>query len=511
MRGCFVSLGIATLVALVPMRSHGDAITEATISVDASGESGIALRHELVVKIEGSESRSAFDLFLHRDVQLTRVSSSGKPVSFTSADVEGTGLRKWSLDVDVTAGQERRWVVEATVGATNHLGIHVGADGGYLLPGSGWFPSTALESEERAIHTTSVVAPRGSIAIAAGTEAGSWKTAIPARPFAVWGEYVVEDISAPGGDGAGRALRLVRKAGRQGEPPGIATLTALLDALTIGMGEPCGEGPWTLVDIRGGVTRGGLRTLFWDEQQFAAGEVGGANLIQRRDLAGALAASFWTECVTFRGDLAAWISHGTQIYLGDATTIALDPSDDWTETEAVVIGSRRAALIQDVSRNGALTGLVPVSDDADRLLATRGALVAHLAAEAVPSRSKWVEFLALTRKRSGSEALSWLDLRKAANRTFPRQHAFLEPWLNGDGLAAFRITDHEIVASHGSDRYRVEVRNEGNIEGRPRSPATPSTVTSSCDRGFGFPTPIPARFCSPTWTASGGSWSSLAA
>jgi hypothetical protein len=219
------------------------------------------------------------------------------------------------------------------------------------------------------------------------------------------------------------------------------------------------------VDVGNGVAAGGWGAVFWDEAA-AAGASGPAATVLERDLAGALATTFWTEQLRAVGPHAAWLSRSIALYLGDVTRIALDESDVQREAiEASVLSPRRAAFLQGLAGDRPIAGVVPVSADGPASLATRGALLAHMLAEAAPSRTEWLVSLAAFRKEYAGATVDLATFREFVRRTFPTHLEPVWPLLDTADLPRFRIEDHGPTKGLQSDRYKVTVGNGGTITG----------------------------------------------
>jgi hypothetical protein len=363
----------------------------------------------------------------------------------------------------------------------------VDSTGGFLLPGSGWFPQLAPESDERVVHSTSFALPAGWTGIAAGSSGapGAWTTGAAGRPFAVWGEYERSDAGAAATGGESVACAVYRRSGASGEVPRLSLLADVVQNLETGLGPAAGEGPFKLIDVGKGVMWGGLRAVFWDEEASRRVSTGKAARLLERDLSGALASSFWTESVTCRGELGAWISRAFARYLGDVAYVALDASDRRNELEAVVIGARRAAFLEALEGDRPLQGLVPLSPNGSLVLEGRGALVAHLAAEAARTRSDWIAELRRLRGALGDATLDWSGFRELIKERFPVHHQDLRPFLETTDLPDFRIASHGPSEKH-KGRYRVEVVNKGIIE----APAEVVTYTRDGHELHTFRLPI---------------------
>jgi hypothetical protein len=395
---------------------------------------------------------------LARGVTVTAVRAEEATLPANVTDVPGTSLRRWTvrLPVPIPLGDSRNLEIDTEIRPDGVAGIRMDADGGALLPGSGWYPAVHAEGDELLAHATSFKLPDGFSAVAAGggAQGGLVGTEAAARPFAAWGRWTRSEFTQ--GDVSFVAYRT---GGRSGAPPKVETIAALIDGLTIGLGQPEGQGPWTLADVGRGLLAGGQRTLLFDESQHLSGQP-----LVTRDVAGALAPSFWTESMRFSGPYAALFSRALPLFLGDAAAIALDRSDDRWRTEARLAGARRTEFLADLSRDRALRDLKPSSDGADRVLRTRGALAWHMSADAVSSLSQFMAFLAEFRSNFHGTNVDAEVFGADLGRRFPNQHTFVQPFLDTTDLPDFVIADHgESDDDKMRDRYRVEVENRGKV------------------------------------------------
>ena len=447
--------------------ASADEITRAKLRIDATQGTQMAIDGEFVWTAEGRQPRTTLELYLAQDVTITRLTAEGRELTLASEPVAGSHLRKWTalLGVPIPSGTSRTLEFAMSCAPAGMAGIRAGENGGYLLPGSGWFPSTTPWSSEHVTHSTSFQLPAGWSGIAAGTRpdgAGEmWTTTTAARPFAAWGPFERVDRTDEHPDGT-TTFEVYRRVSSAEDEEAFASVARIVDHLRTGLGEESGFGSWKLVDVGEGVVAGGSRTIFWDESAFQ-GASGAARQILERDVAGAAAASFWSEHFEFHGELAAWLSSSFDRHIGDLAAISLDPSDERTPTEARIIGSRRSAFAQGQSEDRALRGLVPFGPVAAWCLETRGTLLAHLAAEAAPSRTGWMEFLASARQNLAGRSVDWEAIRAELAAVFPNQHTFLTPLLDTTDLPDFRITDHAMQETKMKPRYRVDVENVGTV------------------------------------------------
>ncbi|HMB68704.1 MAG TPA: hypothetical protein VKU85_05310, partial [bacterium] len=302
-------------------------------------------------------------------------------------------------------------------------------------------------------HTVSFRLPDGWTGIAAGIRGpdGAW-TATTGRPYAVWGRYTE---GTAGESSIDRPFPVWFRDGAREELPAPPPFVKQLGALEVGLGDAPGSGDWKV--IQADRCAGGLRTLFW------GGPVPEEPRLLQRELAGALAAGFWTESFAFRGPRAAFLAAALPMQIGDATASAASGVDDLTGLERVTIGSRRAAYIEAISGDRALDGLVDLSDAGDRLVPTRGALVAHVLAEHSPSRSEWMLDLARFREAHRGEEVDWETFSAAL---FWKTRELIEPFLATVNVPDFRLLSHSIQDTKmGGLRYAVEVANEGTMAG----------------------------------------------
>jgi len=450
-------LGGALFLLLLPLLaaapSRADRISRAAIAVDAS-PAGADVTMDLTWS--ASEPRTELVLYLHQGLDVKSATVAGKDVEVASEPVAGSRLAAWTLSRTKVSSQAgfpagENPIVLKVAAAGDLADLRAGDDGGALYPGSGWFPRVAVSGDEVLPHTVTFRLPEGWSGIAAGNRGadGVW-TASTGRPYAVWGSYreVAGDPTS-----TERAFSYWERKGDEAESPPPAMVALLLDALEVGLGEAEGAGDWKVVQTDR--IEGGLRTLFW----------GGAGPerpeLLERDLAGAMAAGFWTECFAFRGPRAAFLARALSFQLGDVAVSAARRPDDFTELESVTIGSRRDAFLAVLGDDRPLDGLVDLSADGDRLLRTRGALVAHVLAEYSPSRSRWMVDLAAFRKDHDGEELSWDTFSPSV---FWKTRELIEPFLATTDLPDFRMGPHSVQETKmGGRRYSVEVSNQGNL------------------------------------------------
>jgi hypothetical protein len=462
-----VWLGLTLVLSTIPTSALADGLSRATLTVDATRGAEVSIEGEFVWTAEGRQPRTTLEMYLAKAVRLTSVTADGRELATASEPVSGSDLEKWTvrLDVPLAPGTSRTLRYRAALSASSMPGIRVSGSSGYLLPGSGWFPSVSPWTAERVTHSVTFRLPSGSVGVAAGSLPGGasevWTCTTPARPFAAWGEFerVVRTDEHPDGTAT---FEIYRRRGRSGDVPAFDRLTRIIDHLRTGLGAESGTGAWKIVDVGDGVVAGGQRAIFWDEGALAK-STGRERTIAERDMAGAAAASFWSENFAFSGDLAAWLSTSFDRHLGDLAVISLDTSDDRWATEALVVGSRRDAFATGQAQDRPLQGLTPTGATAAWSLETRGTLVAHLAAEVVPDRPRWMSFLAGVRPKFAGKALDWAAFKQELSANFPNQHTFLMPFLDSTDLPDFRISDHGAQEAKLKPRYRVEVENVGSV------------------------------------------------
>lgn len=444
------ALCILAAALLCASPSRADRVSGAAIAVDAK-PAGADVTFDLTWT--AAAPRASVTVYLASALRVTSASVAGKDVQAAPEPVKGSGLTAWKLPAAVKAGESSiRLRAQAAPGSAP--GLRVGEGGGQFLPGSGWFPRTTAAGTEIAAHTVSFTLPEGWSGIAAGTRGddGTW-TAPTGRPYAVWGPYDSRTETAEASDGSSRSFAVWRRAGDGKGQPALTNVADLLDALDVGLGEAEGAGDWKVVEAD--ETAGGLRTLFW------GGTPAENATLRERDVACALAASYWTESAAFRGDRAAFLSRALALQIGDISVSALSDEDDLTALEAVTIGSRRAAFVKAIAKDRPLHGLIDVAEGAGFTLATRGALVAHTLAEQWPSRSRWVFDLREFRKAHRGKEVDWDTF---AELIFWKTKELIEPFLATTDLPDFRILSQSVQDTKlGGRRYAVEVENRGKV------------------------------------------------
>ncbi|NNE42677.1 MAG: hypothetical protein HKN12_00585 [Gemmatimonadetes bacterium] len=457
-----VAAGLA--VSLAASSAAADSITDARIAVDTRTPGQVALRYDL--EWTPDNARTEARIFLAEDLNVTEVTLGKKPIDATSGDAEGT-LRAWTIPLPskVEGGQTTSFSVRATLAAGNGRGLEIGKGSGALMPGAGWFPRTELQTETRTPHTVTFLLEDGATGVAAGDPRGGgiWQSDT-CRPYAVWGDYVSETVSGQGGDGVVN-FDVWRRDGNKKYTPDADFVARAVQGLTIGLGEPAGSGNWKLVDVASGAPRGAARTVFYDGS--SAPPTGDAATVRDRDLVSAAAVTFWTDAMTWQGSLAAFFSHSMTHYIGDVTYTALrDDVDNRDFLEAVTVGDRRKAFLARKSADRPLEALVSCSPGAQELLATRGALAAHLMATSVTSRRpRWIVQLQRFRGRHENTPATAEAFRANLRDQTVEEVA---PFLTTTDLPDYYIGEHGAQETkrkglHSGMRYRVEVGNRGKI------------------------------------------------
>jgi hypothetical protein len=464
-------VGTATLALLTATPvARGDSIERARIELDLTDPARIGWTTEFDWYAEGDAPFLRLEVHLSRDVSVTAGFSEGKDLLLSHRDVYGTWMRIWSVELPtmLEPGHSRTVTLRGSIVPQDSPGLHQDERGGFLLPDSGWFPRTSMEMEELVAHVTTFTLPPTMTGIAAGRPApeGGWEAEIPGRPYAVWGEYVSSEHTGGDSSASEETVVLYRRAEDSGPPPRIDTILQVIRSHQAGLGDAAGSGPWRLIDVGKGVVSGGQRTLFWDES--AARSITGepASTLLDRDLAGALAAGFWTESIRFRHGTGPWLARAIPLYLGDAAVSAFAAPENRLARESIVIGSRREAFLKGIQRDRAISEVSALSLEGRHVLETRGALVAHLMAEAAGSESDWIEMLSEFRTENEGRIASGKDFRDKLRWAFADQHGFLAPYIGTTQLPDFRIVSHEVVADgRGGEQLRVEVENRGQLKG----------------------------------------------
>lgn len=457
-----VVVAATTLLLSTAAGSFADTLLRAKTRVDATDPKSVVITHDVGWNAQGGSPRSEVAFYLAADLEVTEVRSEGAVLVARAEAVPGTTLKKWRvrLPVPLSAGSTRPLVVSARVVRPGGRGLRADASGGCLLPGSGWFPSLAPNSDEIVAHATEFALPAGQRGIACGGPSGSsWLAAQPGRPYAVWGTYQFTAHTAGGVE-----FNVWRKSAESKAPVRLEKLARLVEAFDTGLGPASGSAAWKLVDVGGDEIAGGQRTLFWNEAR-AAADPERITLFDR-DLSCGLAASFWEEAFRFGGDYAVFAARGISRELGDATAATLDASDDRWKTEALFLKDRRATFVASRSVDRALRNLPLHSQATPAVVNGRAALVAHLAAEGCPGLTYWVKALGDFRKENLAQTATWEQLVAFVGRKYPNQHAFIAPFLDGTDVPDFVLGEHG-PSKEGStgQRYKVEVVNRGKVAG----------------------------------------------
>ncbi|GJM43585.1 MAG: hypothetical protein DHS20C21_04270 [Gemmatimonadota bacterium] len=448
------------LLALIsPDGARADSLLRDRITVDAS-TADVTVKHQLTwtASLDG-RPRTSLHFHLAEGVHVTAASAEGASLAASSKELPGSYLRVWTLTLPVPLplGDSREIEVTTSVKDAGVPGIRLDAAGGALLPGSGWVPQINPDADELLEHRTLFRLKEGQTAMAAGVGSGTVFGAETAgRPFAVWGTWDRTEFQR--GD---LSFVAYRKPGATGDLPGADKFVPLIRALELGAGPAVASGPWTFIDVGNGILEGGQRTVFWDEATLTSD-----NPLRVRDIAGALAVSFWSESIRFTGPLSALFSRAFPLYLGDAATATLDVSDARWKTSARLVGARRDQFIRERSQDRSLMGLLPSSPDAPRLVRTRGAMVVHMTADACPNTSYFMDFVRTFREAYDGDTVDETVFGSELGRRFAKQHDHLQPYLETTDLPDFVITDHGLAGKDGAKRrLRVEVENRGTAAG----------------------------------------------
>ncbi|MFN8178189.1 MAG: hypothetical protein U0167_09680 [bacterium] len=460
--GCIVAVALAAAACATP--ATADMLGRARITVDASKPPAVELQESFDWSAQGGAPRPELAFFLARSIQVKSAKSQGAALALRSEGVAGAPMTKWivKLPTPLAPGAARSIDLVASVAAGGAPGIRADAKGGCLLPGSGWFPAISIETDEMPPHVTEIRVPAGWVGVACGvqsTPGTPWAAAKSGRPYAAWGNYQVQKASEGGVE-----FVAYRRAGATGALPRLANLSKILSALTTGLADAPGTGPWKLIDVGGGTVGGGQRTLFWDESAAAIASKDVPSVVDR-DLAGGLAAAYWNEAIRFFGPQAAFLSGALPRCVGDASALTLDASDDRWRSEARIVGDRRSIYLKARAKDRPLKGLVRQAPEAATVLDGRGALVAHMAADACQGTSPtsaWISFLRDFRKAHEGERAEWADMARALDKQFPNQHKFLTPFLETTNVPDF------VLGAHGpskrgalGERYSVQILNRG--------------------------------------------------
>lgn len=453
----------ACIAAFVPTIALGAALTRARITIDATKAPHPAIGIELTLSSDSQKPVNTVDFYLAREVSIASATTEGQDLTLASVEVPDTVLKKWTvnLPVPLTSAQTRVIQLQLTSEQGNPE-IHWDSNGGWILPGSGWFPSLSTSFDPIVSHSTTFTLPSGMSGIACGSmssENGPYAAIAPGRPFAAWGRYTVTREKH-----GVTELALWRRSSDASNPAALDLAASLWESLSIGLGPACGSGELRLVQISNDVLAGGQRTLFWSESQFAGKSPAPETKFTARDLAVELSSSFWTDCLSFSGDHAAWFTRSFPDYLGDVAFVHASRPDRPEKLESEVFRSHRDRFMQIRAQDRALKGLPLHSGAADDILLSRGTLLVHMLAEAAPSRDYWLAFLSQLRTRATATLTTpvFLDALKAR---FPNQHGFVTPYLNDTALPDFKIASSISGQGMQKDRLRVEVENVGKVEG----------------------------------------------
>jgi hypothetical protein len=458
---------IALAAALLPgsLPARADSITRTTLEIDATDPEALVIETQLTWTAAEGSPRPSLRLHLARGVEVESVAAEGQELPFDRDDKPGSFVA-WNvrLPLPLGAGESRSLSLRTRIDAATRSslpGVRIGEDGGFLMPGTGWFPRTGPDGAESAVCSVIFRLPDGWTGIGPGERSegrGPWSTRAAVRPYAVWGEYqrtVVEGEPE---------LVAYRRPGREGDPPRVERLRQILRSIELGVGPSVEAGEWKLVDVGPGAARGGARTLFWDEAEVAAVQGELLEFVDR-ELAVGLAHSYWTECLRLRGDAGYWLGEGFARFLGDMAVISLDPSEDREPIESRLIGSRRDIFLQNLEDDRALRGLDPLSPEAEAVLDGRGGLVAHLVSSVGTNPTSWMLFLSSIREARDGTEVTWEDFLADLGDRFPNQAALLRPLVDGTDLPDFRIAEHGPSTQGRGNRYRVAVENVGPITG----------------------------------------------
>ncbi|HET9885882.1 MAG TPA: hypothetical protein VFR10_00105, partial [bacterium] len=403
-------------------------MTRARITVDATQASGPAIGVELTLASDSQKPVNSIDFFLARELSIASAKTDNQDLMLESANVADTVLKKWTvkLPVPLTSAQTRVLNLQLSAQPGNPE-IQWDANGGWLLPGSGWFPSLSASVDPIVTHSTTFTLADGVNGIACGnvsSAGGPYAAIVPGRPFAAWGRYTVTKEKH-----GVTEVAIWRRATDTPNPDAVQLATSLWESHSIGLGPACGSGELRLVEVSKDVLAGGQRTLFWNESQFGSKSAAADARLTSRDLAVALSSSFWTDCLSFSGEHAAWFSSSFPDYLGDVAYVHASRPDRPEKMEAEVFKAHRDHFQRIRAQDRALKGLPLHSAGADEVLLSRGTLLVHMLAEAAPSRDYWLNFLGQLRTRATATITTpvFLDALKAR---FPNQHGFVPPYLN---------------------------------------------------------------------------------
>ncbi len=454
-----VGVGLVLASAVASDRAHAASLRRAKIMIDAR-EKEPAAAVELTLAADAGKPTSSVDLYLASAATIAEASLDGQKVSLTKADVPKTSLRKWTLGLPLALTPESsRTVALRLAFAPGSPGIQSNANGGTLLAGSGWFPSTSPTADALLPHSTGFTLAEGMRGVACGSAAGAlWTSTAPGRPFAAWGAFTAAEETH-------RSTKL-EVWSRAGAPAGAAALDQVASSwerLQIDYGARCGGGTLRVVDVGEGIVAGGQNTLLWDASRSSVSpEMPEAHLFGR-DVAAALATSFWNDCIPFEGEDAGWLSRAVPEAMGDGAYVASLQSAQPEQIEAILGADRRDRFFAGRAKDSALRGLVPVSPEGPDLIRGRGAITVQMIAEAAPSQAMWNGLLEGVGAPEGPP-LTGTAFFKALGSRAPNQHEFLEPFIVGTALPDFRISSHVFGMGPQKDRLRVEVENIGEVE-----------------------------------------------
>ncbi len=454
---------LAALSGAFASSANAVTVARARVVVDATASPRPAVTTELTLSETSSQPQTSVAFFLVREVAVESAQLEGQQVAVASADQANTSLRKWTLTLPQPVTSAKTRVVSLRLGiAAGNPALRTDADGGLLLPGAGWFPMLEPYADLVIPHSTSFTLPAGVLGIACGNAPSGnapWTSTAPGRPFAAWGRYTVSKETRGTNE-----IEVWRRTAGSAESRAVDLAVSSWNALDTGLGAGCGSGALRLVDAGSGILAGGQRALFWDEARFAREMKGSAALDAGRELTAALATAFWSDCLTFTGEDAGWLSRAIPEYLGDVAYVASLRSETQEALEAELLGARRDLFLRTRAKDRPLKGLVPLSPGANDVLRGRGALAIHAMSEASSSRSHWISFLEDVRLSARSGVVTRRDFFENLQRRAPNQHAFITPFLDGTDLPDFRIVSSKPAQGPQKDRLRVEVENAGKVE-----------------------------------------------
>jgi hypothetical protein len=438
-------------------------LTRARIQIDATQSPNPAIGVELTFSSDSQKPVNSIDLYAVKQVSIASAATEGQDLKPTTADVPDTDLKKWTLTLPVPLTSTQTRVINLQITADQgNPEIQWNEKGGWVLPGSGWFPSLSPSLDPIVAHSTTFVLPSGMTGIACGnvsSAGGPYAAIAPGRPFAAWGRYTVTREKH-----GFTELAIWRRQGDASNPAALDLVASLWESLSLGLGEACGTGDLRLVQTANDVLAGGQRTLFWSETQFAGKSSAPDAKFTSRELAVELSASYWSDCIPFAGDHTAWFTRSFQDYLGDVAFVHASRPDRPEKMEAEIFKSHRDHFLRIRAQDRALRGLPLHSAAADEVLLSRGTLLVHMLAEAAPSREYWLAFLGQLRTRATASVTTSVFL-EALKVRFPNQHTFVPPYLNEKALPDFKVASFLPGQGVQKDRLRVEVQNTGPVEG----------------------------------------------